>query len=255
MSTKKKPDLVELFEEELRKLLVDIAYQPLLYFSEKTLQFRLSAQLLRIPAFSEPKPTDVCRKNKKALERISANLSETRREAYRVPPLQMEYGINGIKGARIDLAILDPSDIQTIVDSESFKNDSDHYLKPLIGTEFYTEKSGETKKEIRSHLTNDARKTRECQHGYVVNVFRNHRLTRRRTQTADKTEKKLNRFKNEMEAHREEYHSIAWIGMIVHLAFAEVDLFTNQGRWDNISLASCTRQQIENAVRKLFPSS
>jgi hypothetical protein len=260
MEPNMKHELVSVFEVEVTRLLADVAFQPLLFFSEKTLQFRLAARLLQLPAFSMPIQTSVCTYNKAALGRVAKSqgvrangVTSSYASCFSVPPLQMEYGNADLPNARIDLAVLDPIDVPRIANAEGFQDDQGRYLSPLIGAEFFTEKSGSTEAAIQRHLSNDAAKALKCKHGYVINVFRNHRMTSRGTPRSDATEGKLERFRRQLASHKVQHDSVVWIGMIVHLSFADIEFFTSAGEWVRFDLID-GRQAVEARLASLVPT-
>lgn len=220
----------------------------------------MAARLLQQPAFLMPITTSVGDCNNAALGRVAKSESERGRDIacihkdyFAVSPLQMEYGNADLPKARIDLAILDPIDIPRIADAESFQDAEGNYLSPLIGAEFFTEKSGGTEEAIQRHLGNDANKANKCKHGYVINVFRNHRMTKRGMPRSDATDEKLDRFRRLLSIHKAKHPSLVWIGMIVHLSFADVEFFTADAEWKKIDLTE-GRQQVGASIASLMPT-
>lgn len=162
-------------------ILLEVVARPFSHFSEKSLQLRLAARLLTVPEIATPRPTSIGTRYGRRLESIrkeeNRSIDIYHQEAFKTTPLQMEYGSN-LKGPfRIDLAILDPEEIHSIV-TPQLQNSEKQYLRPLVGIEFGTEKSN-WRNMSGQHLDNDGEKVRQCVPGYVINVMRNTNFGRR----------------------------------------------------------------------------
>jgi hypothetical protein len=150
----------------------------------------------------------------------------------------MEYGNNLPGPYRIDVAVLDPDDIATIVHPLFLQNADNKYLTPLIGVEFFTEKSAHSVSKIQKHLADDAKKARECVHGFVVNVFRNTNWARRSQGRATNTFEKLKIFQSELRNAALAFPDLTWVGMVIHVALGEVAFFTVGNEWTTIDVSS-----------------
>ena len=233
-------------EDAVKELVLEVAANPLSHFSEKTLQLRLSSRLLKIPDLSTPLPTGIAERYRRELELICGEEHLRGRDiagcvgrVYSVPPLQMEYGNNLSGSYRIDIAILDPNDIGGIIYPLSLQNARKKYLVPVVGVEFGTEKSLWT--NMQTHLSNDAMKVTECRHGYAVNVMRNPNFTRRSKPRAKDKDAQMDRFRQQMTQHAAKFPSITWIGLILNLAFVDVELFLSENAWETFDVSNGVR--------------
>lgn len=229
-----------LVEQALLDLLLQIARFPLSHFSEKSLQVRLSAKLLAHEELATPVPTDVQHRYRRNLELICEEEGLTGRDlktfldqVYHVPPLQMEYGRG--EQRRIDVAILAPEDIRGICDPLKFQVEDAGYITPVIGVEFGTEKTGWH--EMPGHLTKDGNKLLDCKHGYSVSVMRNANFGRRSLKGAAAKEETVAVFKDSLRDHAARFPSVKWIGVVINLAFGDLDCFTQSGEWVRCDIA------------------
>jgi hypothetical protein len=221
-------------EQALLALLLEIAVAPLSHFSEKSLQVRLSSKLLTNPELTTPVPRDVQNRYQRNLELIREEEALTGRDltafldsVYRIPPLQMEYGHG--QGRRIDIAILAPEHIRGICDPLQFQLEDNQHIKPIIGVEFGTEKIPWN--NMYGHMSHDAYKLSDCQHGYSVNVMRNANVGRRSLKGARNKDKTIAVFKSALLEHSQRFPRIRWIGLVLHLAFGDVDCVAQSGDW------------------------
>jgi len=143
-------------KESIKELILEVSKNPLLHFSEKSLQVRLAAKLMKYPELTTPVQTGLYRRYERQMKRLKSNESYLK-NALSIAPLQMEYGTNDPGPYRIDIAILDPEEIR-LIDNWQFQK-SGKYLDPLIGIEIGTEKIG-MGKISDEHLENDAFKLR-----------------------------------------------------------------------------------------------
>jgi hypothetical protein len=229
-----------LVELAILDLLLQIARFPLSHFSEKSLQVRLSAKLLANEELATPVPTDVQHRYRRNLELICEEEGRSGRDlktfldqVYHVPPLQMEYGRG--EQRRIDVAILAPDDIRGICDPLKFQVEDAGYITPLIGVEFGTEKTGWH--EMPAHLSKDGSKLLDCKHGYSVSVMRNANFGRRSLKGAAAKEETVAVFRDSLREHALSFPTVKWIGIVINLAFGDVDCFTQSGEWVRCDIA------------------
>jgi hypothetical protein len=103
---------------------------------------------------------------------------------YKTTLMHREYGLNCYPKARVDLVILNPSDIGSIVDpvnlrAECFDNESSKmrlkYLEPDYIFEFGTDKSAGSDKSLDEHVENDLKKLNEAKKmGFLIHIQRNY---------------------------------------------------------------------------------
>jgi hypothetical protein len=186
----------------------------------------------------------------KSIEREEGRpLQQYHERAYATTPLQMEYGNNLPGPYRIDIAILNPDDIRRVATAQM--QDSDRkYLKPLIGIEFGTEKIGGGKMS-GAHPENDAKKLAECAQGYSINVMRNTNFSRRSGGRHYEKSLRIDKFKDSMQARAHVSSSVLWIGMVIHIAFVDIEFLGSGCRWANYDLAQGPSALAE-AIRTLF---
>ena len=221
-------------EKAILELLTEISRFPLSHFSEKSLQVRLSAKLLSNKELSTPYSTNIKQRYQRNLSIILReenpavrNLQAYFDRVYQVPPIQMEYGRGDKK--RIDVAILDPDEIQKICCPLQFQGAKKSYIKPAIGVEFGTEKTGW--RDMYSHLTKDGEKLLGCKHGYSVSVMRNSNFSRKNSKTAAAKNATIEQFRNAVLEHHKKYKTVNWIGIILHLSFGVAECFSKSGEW------------------------
>ena len=238
-------EYVQIVESAILKFLVEVSTNPLAHFSEKSLQVRLAAMLLKNSKLSQPVPTGIAQRPsylRKLELMVNEELADRNRDllsnyhaklAFSIPPLQMEYGCGG--GRRLDLAILSPQAIGEIVNTQ-FQTECSNYVKPLIGIELGTEKTGWS--GMDKHLTNDGKKLSQCHHGYSISVMRDRNFARRSNDSYTEKQNTIKRFKRAQEkvAAKRFDGSITWIGLIVNIALGEVELFTTKNEWQTIDL-------------------
>jgi len=182
----------KIVKECIKELILEVSRNPLLHFSEKSLQVRLAAKLIKCPELSTPIQTRLYERYKKEIKRLKTDESYLR-NALCIAPLQMEYGINDPGPYRIDIAILDPEEIR-LIDNWQFQRGG-KYLAPLIGIEIGTEKTGMGKISDK-HLENDTFKLRNSKRGYILNVVRNTNVCRKQTKSYQNKVQQLESFRN-----------------------------------------------------------
>jgi len=227
----------------IKELIFELSKNPLLYFSEKSLQVRLAAKLIKYPEFSTPIQTNLCERYKRNIKKLGSKKSYLD-NALSVPPLQMEYGINESGPYRVDIAILDPNDIK-LINNWQFQI-GEKYLDPLIGIEIGTEKSG-AKNMCNDHLQNDAFKLKNSKSGYILNVMRNHNVGQKHNDRYKKKLVQFESFKNGLKNISSKYANINWIGLIIHIAYQEVEFFDVDNEWKTFNIPS---EDFEKAVNK-----
>ncbi len=83
----------KIVKESIKELILEVSKNPLLHFSEKSLQVRLAAKLIRCPEVSTPIETRLHERYEKQMKRLKSNESYLK-NALSIAPLQMEYGTN-----------------------------------------------------------------------------------------------------------------------------------------------------------------
>jgi len=217
-------------KESIEELIFDLSKNPLLHFSEKSLQVRLVAKLLvKCPELSKPIPTSIYERYKKNIDKLGSEESYLI-DALSVPPLQMEYGINEPDAYRVDIAILDPDEIK-LIDGWQFQIE-EQYLDPLIAIEIGTEKSG-AKDMCGDHLENDAFKLKNSKKGYILNVMRNFNVGQKSDIRYQKKAAQLKQFKDSLKTYSSssKYAKIKFIGLIIHIAYQEIEFFDIKNEW------------------------
>jgi len=238
----------EIVNECVKELILEVSRNPLLHFSEKSLQVRLAAKLMKYPELSTPIQTHLYERYEKQIGKLKVNASYVR-DALCIAPLQMEYGTNDPGPYRIDIAILDPEEIR-LIDNWQFQKQG-KYLIPVIGIEIGTEKTG-MGKVSDTHLRNDAHKLRNSKRAYILNVLRNTNVCGKRTISYQKKDHQLESFRDSLRSisRDPDYSQINWIGLIVHLAYQEVEFFDTRNDWKTFEVPS---KNFENTVNeKIF---
>ena len=235
--------LDKIVKESIKELILEVSKNPLLHFSEKSLQVRLAAKLLKYPEFSTPIQTRLYERYEKQMKKLKSNESYLR-NALGIPPLQMEYGTNDWGPYRIDIAILDPEEIK-LIDNWQFQKEGE-YLDPLIGIEICTEKTGMGKMS-NTHLKNDAFKLRNSKIGYILNVLRNTNVCGKQTKSYQNKVNQLESFRNSLKSMSSKYPQINWIGLIIHIAYQEVEFFDISNDWKTFTVPS---KNFQNTVNK-----
>jgi len=100
-------------KKSIRELILEVSKNPLLHFSEKSLQVRLAAKLIKYPELSIPIHPRLYERYEKQMKKLKSNESYLK-NALSIAPLQMEYGTNDRGPYRIDIAICDPEEIGLI---------------------------------------------------------------------------------------------------------------------------------------------
>jgi hypothetical protein len=238
----------KIVDECIRDLLLDISANPLIHFSEKALQVRLASKLLTFPEFADPVPTGLPKKYEKELLKLGQP-KEYFDNVLSIPPLQMEYGTNDKGAYRIDIVILDASQIKLIESwqfkrRESEENNTgrskrykEYYLDPAIGIEIGTEKTGMSKMS-QEHLVNDAKKLKNVKHAYVLNVIRNTNVSPKKGGKYCNKELQIKKFKDGLVNVSRLYPEINWIGIVLHIAYKEVEFFDAYNKWVTITIPS-----------------
>ncbi len=227
--------------ESVKQLIFEVVKNPLLHFSEKSLQVRLAAKLLTHPELSTPIQTGIYERYGRQIRRLGSTKSYLD-DALSVPPLQMEYGTNDSGPYRIDIAILDPTEIRSIDDWRLQARR--RYLDPQVGIEIGTEKSG-MRKMSGEHLENDAFKLRNCRTAYVLNVLRNTNVCAKGTDTYLNKTAQIQKFTDGLQTVASKHSQINWIGLIIHIAYQEVQFFGGGGEWRSYRVPS---REFERAV-------
>jgi hypothetical protein len=94
---------------------------------------------------------------------------------YQTYAIHREYGLNDGKSSRVDLALLNPGDIQNIVDPINLKDSNNKYLSPDYIFEFGTDKSAKSSKSFYKHLLKDIEKLKFAnKRGYLIHIQRNY---------------------------------------------------------------------------------
>lgn len=229
--------------KSIRELILEVSKNPLLHFSEKSLQVRLAAKLIKYPELSTPIQTRLYERYEKQMKRLRSNESYLK-NALSIAPLQMEYGTNDRGPYRIDIAICDPGEIR-LIDNWQFQK-TGKYLVPLIGIEIGTEKTGMGKMS-NTHLKNDALKLRNAKLGYIFNVLRNTNVCGRQTKSYQNKADQLKLFKKGLKSMLCEYPQINWIGLIIHIAYQEVEFLDISNGWRTFTILS---KKFEDAVNE-----
>jgi hypothetical protein len=146
----------------------EIAYQPMLYFSEADIQQLLVERLRQIPELSEPLETSVPRGK------------EAKGKKYKTSRIHREYGAG--EGRRFDVVIFSPENVKAI-DCPNLECKKD-YLKPQYVFELGTEKTA----DILTHFRADLDKLKEATEiGYLIQVYRDPATSRSDTGRRAKT--------------------------------------------------------------------
>ncbi len=160
----------------------------------------------------------------------------------------MEYGVNLSGSCRMDIAILDILEIGSIVNAR-MQNDDGNYLNPLIGIEFGTEKIGWDKMS-GPHLRNDAQKLTLCKYGFSINVMRNTNLGRRSLGRHANKLVQVNKFKKGMIDHADQFPGICWIGLMLNLAYGDLDFLNANNDWTTFKTPDETTNLEDALVEK-----
>jgi len=232
-------------KESIKELILEVSKNPLLHFSEKSLQVRLAAKLMKYPELTTPVQTGLYRRYERQMKRLKSNESYLK-NALSIAPLQMEYGTNDPGPYRIDIAILDPEEIR-LIDNWQFQK-SGKYLDPLIGIEIGTEKTG-MGKISDEHLENDAFKLRNSKLAYILNILRNTNVCRKQTISYRNKTQQLQSFRNGLKEKSvsSKYPQISWIGLIIHIAYQEAEFFDISNGWKTFTVPS---EDFQDAVNK-----
>jgi len=234
----------KMIKKSIKELILEISQNPLLHFSEKSLQVRLAAKLIKYPELSTPIQTRLYERYEKQMRRLESNESYLR-NALSIAPLQMEYGTNDRAPYRIDIAILDPEEIR-LIDSWQFQRER-KYLVPVIGIEIGTEKIGMGKISDK-HLKNDAEKLKDSKLGYILNILRNTNVCGKQTKSYENKVQQLDSFRNGLrrESMLSKHPHINWIGLIIHIAYQEVEFFGINNDWKTFTVPSKNFQSAVN---------
>ncbi len=229
-------------KESIRELILEVSKNPLLHFSEKSLQVRLAAKLIKYPKLSTPIQTRLYERYEKQMKRLKSNESYLK-NALSIAPLQMEYGTNDRGPYRIDIAILDPEEIR-LIDNWQFQK-REKYVIPLIGIEIATEKTGIRK--MSRHLERDAFKLRNCKQSYILNFLRNTNVGAKQTKSYQCKADQLKLFKKGLKNMLSKYPQINWIGLIIHIAYQEAEFLDISNDCKTFAIPS---KKFEDAVNK-----
>ena len=236
-------------------LLLKTSRHPLAIFSKGYLQHLLTARLSQVKELAAPRPTGITTRYHKNLELIrheearkGRHLSDYHDRAYRIPPLQVDYGRGPVP--RIDLAILDPDDFRHITQAHQFPVKDEEYPVPVIGVDFLIERTGCG--EIARRLTNSANKLKRCRHGYSINVIRTSNAGRRSLIRAEAEDDTPALFKQAMVDHATQFPDIKWIGLVFNIAFGEVECFTSRGTWERCDIAQDPFESLATHLRGIL---
>ncbi|MBA7495406.1 hypothetical protein ES702_05988 [subsurface metagenome] len=233
----------KIVKESIKELILEVSENPLLHFSEKSLQVRLAAKLIKYPELSTPIQTRLYQRYEKQMKRLKSNESYLK-NALSIAPLQMEYGTNDPLPYRIDIAILDPGEIR-LIDNWQFQK-KEKYLNPLVGIEMGTEKTG-MGKISNTHLRNDKSKLKNCKQGYILTVLRNTNVCGKQTKSYQNKVNQLESFKDGLKSMLFNSLQINWIGLIIHIAYQEVEFFDISNDWKTFTVPS---KNFQDAVNK-----
>lgn len=237
-------------KKSIKDVILEISKNPLIYFSEKRLQVRLASKLSSYSELSKPIQTSLYKQYKKNIEKLGSEESYLDK-SLSIAPLQMEYGINETGSYRLDIAILDPEGIK-LIDNWQFKIGQKN-LDPLIAIEIGTEKSGV--KNMCNHLENDAKKLKNYKKSYILNVIRNTNVCGKQTKDYKNKELQLDKFKKFLKTvlSSPKYAQINCIGLIIHIAYQELEFFGNN-EWKRFNILS-EDEEFEKAVTEKLCSS
>ena len=233
----------KIVKESIKELILELSENPLLHFSEKSLQVRLAAKLVKYPELSTPIQTRLYERYEKQMKRLNSNESYLK-NALSIAPLQMEYGTNDPRPYRIDIAILNPEEIR-LIDNWQFQKKG-KYLNPLVGIEIGTEKTG-MGKISNTHLRNDESKLKNCKQGYILTVLRNTNVCAKQTKNYQNKVNQLESFKDGLKSMLFNSPQINWIGLIIHIAYQEVEFFDISNDWKTFTVPS---KNFQDAVNK-----
>lgn len=165
-------------KQTIAETLEYILLNPSVFFSESDVQSIFYHRLMECPNLGLKNLYDTgCT--------IGLNLNnEPSKAKYKTTLMHREYGLFGHSNARVDLAILNPSDIGSIIDpinlrAEYFSNDEKkpelRYLDPDYIFEFGTEKSAGSIDTLEAHLINDIGKLSAAKKmGFLIHIQRNY---------------------------------------------------------------------------------
>lgn len=233
----------DIVKKSIKDVILDISKNPMIYFAEKGLQVRLASKLISYSELSTPIQTILYKKYEKNIDKLGSEKSYLE-NAFSIPPLQMEYGINEPGAYRLDIAILDPEEIKRI-DDWQFKI-GEKFLDPLIVIEIGTEKSG-VKNMCKNHLENDAQKIKNYKKSYILNVMRNFNVSQKGGKRDQMKLVQLEEYKSSLKSMSSKYANINWIGLIIHIAYQEVEFFDKNNEWRTFKIPS---EDFEKAVNE-----
>ena len=229
-------------KESIKALVLEVSKNPLLHFSEKSLQVRLVAKLIKYRELSTAIQTRLYERYENQIKRLESDKSYLD-NPLSIAPLQMEYGTNDRGPYRIDIAILDPEEIR-LIDNWQFQKGG-KYVIPLIGIEIATEKTGISK--MPKHLKKDAFKLRNCKQSYILNFLRNTNVGAKQTKSYQNKADQLKLFKKGLKNMLSKYPQINWIGLIIHIAYQEVEFLDISNDWKTFTIPS---KKFEDATNK-----
>jgi len=232
----------KIVKESIKELILEVSENPLLHFSEKSLQVRLAAKLIKYRELSTAIQTRLYERYENQIKRLESDKSYLD-NALSIAPLQMEYGTNDRGPYRIDIAILDPEEIR-LIDNWQFQKGG-KYVIPLIGIEIATEKTGISK--MSKHLEKDAFKLRNCKQSYILNFLRNTNVGAKQTKSYQNKADQLKLFKKGLKNMLSRYPKINWIGLIIHIAYQEVEFLDISNDWKTFTIPS---KKFEDAINK-----
>lgn len=234
LQQRRRIEMVKIIEqkvkESIQEFLFEVIEYPMSYFSEKALQLKLSSKLLKHQELSSPIQTSLYQRFCKQIDRIMVSKTILDK-SLSISPLQMEFGVDIEKlPYRMDIAILNPKKIKNI-DSWQFQEQK-KYLRPLIGIELGTEKTGWGKMS-KEHLDNDEVKLSTAEKGYIINVMRNTNVCQKGTVSYKNKERQIDKFKDAILNKRKNGSKTNWIALISHIGYQEIEIF-DDNNWSGL---------------------
>jgi hypothetical protein len=159
-----KPDDVN---SKTAETLAFVLRNPAIFFSEADIQALFYEKLRELKDFNSLHDTE-----------CTIGLNQKKKESdkkYQTYAIHREYGLNNGKSSRVDLAILNPNDISSIVDPINLKDGNNKYLNPDYIFEFGTDKSAKSCKNFYRHLLKDSEKLKFAyKRGFLIHIQRNY---------------------------------------------------------------------------------
>jgi hypothetical protein len=201
----------------IRDVVLMVANNPLLAFPEKHLRADLLSKLWERPELSQRIATGIKKKGSK--------------DTLLVSPLQKDYGSNHAKEGRISIAILNPVDISHLnepgLQMAQKKNGKSvkRFADPVVGIEVLADRAG-GKEKLDRLLEDEVKKLKGCGSAYVLAIARDNEVK-------GKSEGRLTEFREAVKgAASERSGKKKVLGLVVHGASEEVELFDGEKWWD-----------------------